>query len=348
MQKANNYVKTEWVWSLESEAQRIIHTAKQMSTGFYQSQGFLVLPQQYLKLNRDIVVFPDLKTDSIARFWSKVGQANINDMPVSKDKELIDGIVGYLKDLKLNEPKMEKLKALWNKSQNQINEKIEAVLGKSGLISKLIIHPSNFGTSVSFNVPKGFPAEIKLFLRFDQDVYSLVEGILSALLRYQLVLKYDAAWKERELLVDWLVRDSSIGLLLKKFQPTSEIPTTTGVIQKKQYSRLKKLSDDFLKKLKTPGKFQHNLTTKKFSVYLGGNKLLDLTWKERRVLLLLNQNRGDVVSQDKISEIVFRDEQHFSLYALAKFLQRLREKLEENGIPGNIIETVRRRGYLLK
>ncbi|MBI4225853.1 helix-turn-helix domain-containing protein [Candidatus Roizmanbacteria bacterium] len=341
-------MKTEWVWSLESEAQRIVHTAKQMSTGFYQSQGFLVLPQQYLKLNKDIVVFPDLKVESISIFWSKVGKANINDFPVSKDKTLIDRIIKNLKSVNLKEPKVAKLKTLWNMSQIQIDKQIEAVLGKTGLIKKLIIFPSNFGTSVSFNVPEAFPAEIKLFLRFDQDVYSLVEGVLSALLQYQLVLKYDASWKERELLVDWLVRDSSIGLLLKKLQPISEILTTTEVIQKKQYSRLKKLSGDFLKKLKVPGKFKHNLSTKKFSIFLGANKLGNLTWKERRVLLLLNQNRGDIVSQDKISEIIFRDEQQFSLYALAKFFQRLRKKLEENGIPGNIIETVRKRGYVLK
>src|SRR3989338_3502066 len=341
-------MKTEWNWSVETEAQRIIHCAKQIQTGFYQSQGFLVMPGQYLKINRDIVVFPELKTESIPRFWSKVGQANINDLPVSKDKELIDGIVGCLKDFKLNEPKMEKLKALWNKGQDQIIRQIETVLGRGALIKKLIIFPSNFGTSVSFNVPESFPAEIKVFLRFDQDLYSLVEGIVSSLLQNQLVLNYDASWKERELLVDWLVRDSSIGRLLKKLQPVSKIPTTTEVIQKKQYSRLKKTSDEFLKKLKVPGEFKHNLAAKKFSVYLGGNKLGDLTWKERRILMLLIQSRGEVVEQSKIAEIIFRDEQHFSLYALAKFFQRLREKLEENGIPGNIIETVRRRRYLLK
>ena len=341
-------IKAKWRWSLESEAQRIVHCAKQISAGFYQSKGFIVLPPQFVKLNRDIVLFPQLKSDSIPSFWSRVNKANISDIPVSKDKDLIDQIVKILNILNLKEPAMGKLKNLWTKNQDQIISQIETVIGKKNLIKKLTIYKSNFGTSVSFNIPISSPSEIKLFLRADQDIYSLVEGILSALLQHQLILNYDASWKERELLIDWLVRDSTIGSLLKKLQPVSGILSTTEVIQKKQYSRLKRFSVDFLKRLKVPGKFKYNFSTKKFSIFVGGNKLSNLTWKERRILLLLTQNRGDVVSTDKISEVIFRDEHDFSLYALAKFFQRLREKLEENGVPGNLIETVRRKGYLMR
>lgn len=65
-------------------------------------------------------------------------------------------------------------------------------------------------------------------------------------------------------------------------------------------------------------------------------------------MYFLIKNSNNVVSFDQISDIIFVNEEKFSLFALAKFIQRLREKLEMNGISGSFIQTLRGKGYLLK
>lgn len=341
-------MKTEWIWSLETEAQRIIFTAKQTYNGFYQSSGFIVLPPEYLKLDSDIVVFPKISIDSISGFWKKVAKADILDRPVLEDKALIGSVVHALRALDIKEPDLGRVKQLWSRAQKELMDQIYEVLGKKDLVQKLIIYPTHFGTSVSFNPAKTFPATLEIFLRFDQDIYSIVEGILSSLLGKELVEEYSASWREREFLVDWLVRNSSISKILKQSQPTTQIRPTTHVIHKKQYSKLRQHSASFIKKLNLPADSKKKLTVKQFSLYLGSNNLRNLSWKERRVLILLTQQKGEVVAKESIAEVIFRDDDHYSLYAMAKFIQRLREKLEENDFPGNQIETVRGRGYLLK
>ena len=70
--------------------------------------------------------------------------------------------------------------------------------------------------------------------------------------------------------------------------------------------------------------------------------------KEKKVMYELIKNSNNIVRFDTISDILFEDSENFSLFAQAKVIQRLREKLEKNGISGSFIQTVRGKGYLLK
>ena len=66
------------------------------------------------------------------------------------------------------------------------------------------------------------------------------------------------------------------------------------------------------------------------------------------MLVTLIEKQGEIVTYDEISEILFKTEEEYSLYAISKTIQRLRDKLEKNGISGNLIQTLRKKGYLLK
>lgn len=338
-------MKTEWNWSLETEAQRIVHIAYQIATGFYQQHTFLVLSEQYQKRNKQIVIFPDIGCEMIPSFWKRVLTANITHWPVCHDADLIKEIESKLQT-GLKEPNLVRLKTNWKKIQEKVMEQFEFITGKRNPVKKLFIYPSYYGTSVSFSSIN--KTTIELFLRFDQDLVSLVEGVVSACLRDELIMDYNASWRERELLVDYLVHSSSLANLLRKYEPGSKVIATTALIQKKEYSRLSKMSREFLQHIGVPSHKKRNFASKVFSLYVGNNKLSNLSWKERRVLLLLNESRGNVVNVEEIVPTLFKDENHFSMYAIAKFISRLREKLEENGIPGNVIETVRKQGYVLK
>lgn len=47
------------------------------------------------------------------------------------------------------------------------------------------------------------------------------------------------------------------------------------------------------------------------------------------------------------SAILFDDDDSFNLHAISKAVERLRTKLEKNGLPSTLIQTVRGCGYML-
>ena len=77
-----------------------------------------------------------------------------------------------------------------------------------------------------------------------------------------------------------------------------------------------------------------------------GNRLLALTAREYALLVLLLEERGRVVSRDRILRDVWKDEQGSSSNVIEVYVRYLRQKLEENGEP-RLIHTIRGRGYCL-
>jgi len=73
----------------------------------------------------------------------------------------------------------------------------------------------------------------------------------------------------------------------------------------------------------------------------------NLSAKEKIVLRLLIQKSGKVVTFDELGEAIFSKESDFSLYAITKTIERLRNKLEQNKISGSYIQTLRGYGYIL-
>lgn len=342
-------MKTYWEWSVRNEALRLIHLAHQIAVGFYGENGFIVLPSGTPRPSKNAVLFPDVGLERIPGFWERARRATISRWPVSRDEDLIGAIVRCLQvGVPAGQPDLTVLQDGWKKHSAKIIRQCEIVTGVKITPYKLFIYPSNYGTPVSFNTEFGRERAIQLFFRNDGDMFTLVEGVLSAVLKERLIVLYNASWRERELVVDYLVHSSAAGALLRKISPESEADPTTELIQKREYTGLKRKSEAFLKKLRVPKQNTRPIRSSVFSLYQGAQKLTNLSWKERRVLMMLGAERGVPVDFDRIAEIIFRNEDHYSLYALAKFISRLREKLEENGIPGNIIETVRKRGYVLK
>ena len=77
-----------------------------------------------------------------------------------------------------------------------------------------------------------------------------------------------------------------------------------------------------------------------------GNRLLALTAREYALLVLLLEQRGRVVSRDRILRDVWKDEQGSSSNVIEVYVRYLRQKLEEGGEP-RLIHTIRGRGYCL-
>jgi biotin operon repressor len=87
-----------------------------------------------------------------------------------------------------------------------------------------------------------------------------------------------------------------------------------------------------------------------YPVILNFRKLIKtLTIQEEKVLRLLTASKTTIVSFDTIAQEIWGSDHlsRFSLEAIAKLIQNLREKIRQSGINKNIIFTVRKKGYFL-
>lgn len=340
-------MKTFWEYSLRSEAVRVVGCAHQIANGFYRNNGFWVLPVGHRLTSKSTVAFPDLPYTTIPRFWEKSRRATyLHEYLRSKSEEeerLVGEVEKMLTKGGLPKPRFEKARGEWEAAGEKIIGELEKIIPeKIGAVKSVTIYPTVVGTSVSFNWSKDL-TDIIVFWRDDQGIGEIVEGIVTALTRSDVYEDLSGGWRESEMVVDWLLTKSSLAKTLEKyggFEPTSRL------WGRKQDARILKESEVFLKKIGAP------IAEKLFGlegegVVIGGRKV-DLTGREVKILKLLVESANQVVSFDKLGEVAGMGEEDFSLWAIAKVIQRLRDKLEGMGISGSYIQTCRGVGYWLR
>lgn len=340
-------MKTTWEYSIESEANRLIQCAYQIIIGFYKTNNFIVLPYNPNISSVNIVTFPFLHYIKIPRFWEQAKKSNVKDLPVKIDKNLLNATINLLEKELTKKPDYENTKKLWAKAEKSVLEAIYKVLpSKINKITKITIYPTLFGTGCSFNWinRKG---EIIIYLREGQGIHTIAEAIITSLTRVDIYEKLEGLWQESEIITDYLVTETSISKVLQKYEKTENyIPTLKGVRIKEQ-AKLLAESEEFYKKLGIPS-FTKPFGYNGLIPELFGKPVANLTETEKKVLLSLIRNSNTVTEVDDIGSVMFKSEDNFSLYAISKTIQRLRNKLEENGISGSYIQTLRGKGYVLK
>lgn len=288
-------METLWQYSLETETQQIVHTAYQIQNFFLKINGFIVLPFCFfnkLERKQNIVFFPEINLKKIPDFWQKVKKVNISYWPIYQDKDFIQKIASQLEKLNLKNPKFSNLKNLWSEAEKEVMQKIEEILGEKNLIKKIIIHPTYFGTTMSYSLTKKYPAVIEIYLRLDQDIYSIVKGIISSLLHQRISDKFAINFREKEFLIDWLVTESSLAKVLIKYQKKSMYVPTINMIDRKEYKKIEEESERFLEKLDLSIKMKNRFNAKNNKVFFGKREFVNLTWSQREVLISLIQNKG--------------------------------------------------------
>lgn len=339
-------MKTFWEYSTKTEAERLIHSAHQIVVGFFKTNNFIVLPYNPNINNALLVTFPDLQYHKIKRFWKRAKNINVNNYPFITDTSLLSQVIDLLENANLPVANFEKTKRLWNKTEKEIVNCIYNVLPqKKGIIKRITIFPTSFGTSSSFSwINKS--GEIIINLRDDQGLHSITEAIITALTRKDVYEKLEGIWQESEIITDYLITETSIAEVLQKYEdPKVYAPTIKGTRIKEQ-TKLMRKSDEFYKKLGIP--FEKPFGYNGLVPEIFGKPIENLTEIEKKVLLSLIRNSNTVTGVDDIGSVMFKSEDNFSLYAIAKTMQRLRDKLEANGISGSYIQTLRGRGYILK
>jgi len=333
-------MKTVWEYSPQTEALRLLHCAHQIAVGFYKINGFTPLPLSHAIKSDRVVSFPDLPYLSLPRFWEDVKKINVGDLPLVAPPKLVDQTVTLLTAANLPAPNFATTKALWSKHQNKIlTEIFTQIPGKKNSVSEIIIMPTSFGTGCSFNQHTAPGQPIIIWLRQDKGLAEIVEAVLTALTRDDVYKHLGGLWQESEIIVDWLLTYSPLGRLLTSLgipvHDTLTIKNTRSV----QNATLRQLSDAFMHKIGAP---VVDISTIK------SLPIANMTPREREVFNLLLAKSPQLVTVDEIAEILFAaNPEAFSLYAIAKSIQRLRDKLEKNGISGSYIQTKRGEGYLL-
>lgn len=343
-------VKTVWDYSANSEAERLLFTAHQIAVGFYRVNNFIVLPGNPKVKSAQIVNFPDLPYNKIPRFWDQAKRADIPDFAVNVDKKFLDQTVKLVTETNFPKPNFEKTRRAWEKAQNEIlNEIYKIMPSKKNIVKEIIIHPTTLGTSCSFNLINKYNrnGKILIYLREDGGIYSITEAIVSSLTRQDVFNKLNGLWSESEILADWLVTESSLSKVLQKYEKAENYIATIKGIRTKQQANLLKQSEGFYKKLGIPN-FDKPFSLNGLTPEINKKPVENLSLKERLILKKLIENANSAVSFDNIADEIFKGDNNFSLYAISKTIERLRNKLEANGISGSYIQTLRGQGYVLR
>ena len=325
-------IKTTWDFSLDHEAQRLIHATHQIAVGFFKVNGFYPVPYGTVPPQYINVLLPDLAYLTIPRFWEKVAKIPIDQMHMIDQPEL----TSQLKRLLINvptAPNISKIKTQWTKISPEFFDEVYKILPhKKTSIKEVIIWPTNFGTACSFSKIEFTPGRVYIWLRADQGVEAIGWAILSALTRQDLIDHLDGLWQESQILVDWLMNET---VLSKYF---SRPRKTMSTLRSKQNATMLEISTKFLTKIGAP-----NID----SSVIKEIDTTSFTLREKRLLDLLISKSPQIVTFDEINELLTNNYEQFSLYAISKSIQRLRDRLEKSGISGSFIQTKRGEGYLL-
>lgn len=299
--------ETKWEYSLETEARRVLHSAHQITVGFYELNNFLVLPfGSYAKAD-NIVLFPNINFQTIPRFWDRVKTINISHFPIQAPVNLLQEVEELLKSANLPKPSFKAAESLWGKFEKQIIESIYNVLSNEfGKIKKITVYPTVLGTKVSFNLPSQFPAEVFIYLREDQGILAITEGLLTSITRQDVFSKLEGLWQESELLVDWLTNFSSISDTLRKIEPKKVLMPTIKSIRVKQEKKLERLSSDFLKNLGA-SPLHKKFEVKNGDIIVEDKTLRNLTQREHHILSTLVKSHGETVSFDSLGDLIFKE-----------------------------------------
>lgn len=342
-------MKAVWKYSLETESLRILQCAHNIASGFYRKNGFNLDFYENKPKNASVVTFPNLAYKNIPRFWKKVlTQVDISTIPTKANEKLLAQTKSLLEETNYPKPNYTHIQNTWKKAQDEIINTIYKVIPSANkAIRKITICPTLFGTTTSFSLHNKFPADFYLYLRYDQDIYTITEALLTSLTRKFNSYKNIKRWASSEFLVDWLISDSLIGSVLKKYQPKTSWLPTIKLVTEKQNAKLARKTEDFYNTLGV------SLPAKVFSVngkvpLYNKQPISGLTGKEKEILVAMINSSKNHITYEKIGEILFKDEDNFSFYAISKAVQRLRDRLEKNSISATHIQALRGKGYCLK
>jgi hypothetical protein len=340
-------ITQHWSHSTLTEARRLAHTTHQLATYFYQINGFYVVPQGTGKRASHTILFPDLNWSSIHRIWERASTISVDSPLPERDHKLIKEIEALLvaNEVATTTLDLVDLKKAWNVVSSEVFTWLESTIPQAKAITTLNFFPTKFGSIASFNCFDESTGLVEIYLRQDASLHDLVDSLLGSLVHTSATSKLHLNWQEQEAVCDWLLSLSSLKNILDRAWPTSFEPTLGSLRQSQSHQELRAQSDRYLSHLGLS--YSDTVLTLQGNSVVCKNKLMR-TASQKQLQVLEQLIKHKHISQDQLADMLFEHDDDYSLYVIAKFVQRLRELLEAYGVSGSIIQTVRNQGLTLR
>jgi hypothetical protein len=339
-------MKITWNWSIDSEAERVLDTAGSIGNGFFALQGFCPLPWGETRATPtpSAVYLPKLAFHTIPHFWSQVAKLDNRHYPLISSRPLTNGIKKLLQATDLEAPSYNDLEHITKQTLPKVLSFVKNFIPKSKLPTEIIIHPTNFGTGGSFSRmdEKG---QITIYLRFDKGIKTIVECVLTSMLRQKAIDELSASWSETEFLTDWLIRSSALTLVLP---PDPSWEGTLNQTRQQICAKIQTDSINFLKMIGAPTPSSQTFKLKNNQVYFESSPVTGLTLRESTLISKLIDKAPAPITLDEVGSILFTNDEKFSLAAISKTVERLRTKFATLGISPHYLATASGVGYYLK
>lgn len=333
-------MNVEWNSSDQLEAFVYIAMARNIQIGFYQKTRMLVLPY----LHEDGWYFPDYGLLKDESFCSELVKVHYLEIKVDSSVLIKKTLEKF--NLQVQEQDFAQKKIEFEEFFPACDQFLNDLFLHYTSVSSIVIIPTKFGTASSYFLEGTADTFIVyLTLRLDKPAVFLVKSLVSVLI--QIEQSFDdqqlSQWSVRKHVSDFIANHTKLKHLLPEIEGGSGIHNFLEDYKGEQAEESAKYLGHLGYPL--PGSFSY----KQDPVFFNGEALRGLEYKEIEILKLLIDRRPEVVNFAEIGDAYWGDEaaDKFSLYSIAKIIEKIRKSFEANEVPGRCLQTVRKRGYLL-
>lgn len=326
-----------WNYSKRTEAERVIHIASMMVNYFYEKRGFFVLPYN-MPDNGKVIYFPNLAYNQVPHFWEKIkkeGRESIHD------EQFVKQVMELLPEPDLD---AEKIRKEWQKTEKKFWSLMEILAPKWFMgITEIEVRVTKYGSSgTSYSTwAQNKPNKISIYVRADETKKNIIGALLlERLLTTDHGVEY--TWEELMAIKDYMLTETALHEIVPNRTPM------LASIRQKQQGGLAEASRQYYQLLGIPMGEIFSTQGSKVLVHQKETEVV-LRNEEMKALKYFIENKNKIVSYDELADAIWGEESYdrFSLQSMAKLMQRVREKVEAMGVFPQIIQTVKKSGYML-
>lgn len=329
--------------NLHTEANRVFFILNQVVIQFYQKSRFILLPKKVVGTTS--VFLPDLDYKKLS-FYPHGLEKDI--MFGDEDKSLITELEKFLLKNNVGMSKTVLSEKYLNEFISRFTQIVEGMFGDLPAHIHYDIYETDYGTVASWSEPerlKDGTSVIKIFIRSDVIESNLIEAFFSPFPSYIISSggfnpEVEKSWLENEQIVDYFLSHTKLKTLSTGYLSTVQDEMCDLDDQ------LIEESSKFYLSLGFPVKSLFEIEGD--SIYYD-NKGIDilLTKTELAVFLKLLINKRSLVVYEDLAKVMWGEEwaEKYSLWSIAKVVQKVRNKLIGLGLSKGIILTKRGEGY---
>ncbi len=328
-------------YSSKTEAERVLESINTQASGFFlRNNWYPISVNDSARKDDSSVLFPEINYLEALSV--------LNDFDRDKEKA-VKNIEKHLVNSQQYRPLSEKFLKEFQEKQDEI---LKPVIKKSKetltyLKDKNIqvtVIPTHFGTCGSFSLHKDIEnakvLHIELIIRLDQDPRDTIELYTSSITRSIWEWNKNVNWRETEAVSDFFTK--------YVFGYVDHVSTLDRVTKPDVGLRYKSIQ--FLRRYGLPTGEIVTYDSHENRIFVANTEITTILGAyEFRMLRYLIENRNYTVPFDELAEFMYADkvDEKYSLWGISKTVQRVRDKLEQYGVPRDAIKNVKGEGFKL-